>query len=157
MRVIATRRRAAHGPIRHVDELFAPDRLPEFLAQCDVLVIAAPLTSETNAMIGGPQLEQLPKGAIVVNVGRAKILDTNALIGALRLGHLGGAALDVFPQEPLPSDHELWKLRNVILTPHTSGFRQGHWEEVIALFADNLERWLRGEPLRFRVEPELGY
>jgi phosphoglycerate dehydrogenase-like enzyme len=157
MRVIATRRRAAHGPVPHVDELFAPDRLPEFLAQCEVLVIAAPLTPETNAMIGGPQFEQLPKGAIVVNVGRAKIIDTAALIGALRLGHLGGAALDVFPQEPLPSDHELWKLRNVILTPHTSGFRQGHWEEVIALFADNLERWLRGEPLRFRVEPELGY
>jgi phosphoglycerate dehydrogenase-like enzyme len=108
-------------------------------------------------MIRGPQFEQLPKGAIVVNVGRAKIIDTHALIGALRLGHLGGAALDVFPQEPLPSDHELWKLRNVILTPHTSGFRQGHWDEVITLFADNLERFQRGEPLRFRVEPELGY
>ena len=78
----------------------------------------------------------------MVNVGRAKIIDTDALIDALHSGHLGGASLDVFPQEPLPPDHPLWKAPNVILTPHTSGFRQGHWDEVIDLFGDNLERWL---------------
>ena len=94
---------------------------------------------------------------MVVNVGRAKIIDTEALIDALRSGHLGGASLDVFPHEPLPPDHPLWKTPNVILTPHTSGFRQGHWDEVIDLFGDNLDRWLKGEPLKFRIEPELGY
>jgi phosphoglycerate dehydrogenase-like enzyme len=94
---------------------------------------------------------------VVVNVGRAKIIDTAALIESLHSGHLGGASLDVFPQEPLPPEHPLWKAPNLILTPHTSGFRQGHWDEVVDLFGDNIDRWLRGEPLKFRVEPELGY
>jgi phosphoglycerate dehydrogenase-like enzyme len=157
MRVIAMRRRPSHGAVAGIDELFAPDQLGAFLSRCDVLVIAAPLTPETNAMIGAAQFAQLPQGAIVVNVGRAKIIDTGALIDALNSGHLGGASLDVFPQEPLPSDHPLWAAPNVILTPHTSGFRQGHWDEVVELFAGNIERWQRGEALQFRVEPELGY
>jgi phosphoglycerate dehydrogenase-like enzyme len=79
------------------------------------------------------------------------------LIDALKSGHLGGASLDVFPQEPLPADHPLWSAPNMILTPHTSGFRRGHWEEVVDLYAENIERWLKGEPLKYRIEPELGY
>ena len=80
-----------------------------------------------------------------------------ALVAALHSGHLGGASLDVYPQEPLPPEHPLWTCPNVLLTPHTSGFRQGHWEEVVDLFAENLERFEREEHVRFRVEPELGY
>jgi phosphoglycerate dehydrogenase-like enzyme len=120
-------------------------------------VIAAPLTPQTHSLLGAGQFAQLPKGAVVINVGRAKIVDTAALIDALECGHLGGAALDVFPQEPLPADHRLWEAPNVILTPHTSGFRQGHWDDVVELFAENLERWQRGEPLKFQVQPDLGY
>jgi phosphoglycerate dehydrogenase-like enzyme len=157
MRVIALRRRPAYGTIGHVDRVYGKEELAEFLGQCHVLVICAPLTPETRSLIGAPQFAQLPKGAIVVNVGRAKIIDTDALIEALGNGHLGGAALDVFPHEPLPPEHRLWRTPNVILTPHTSGFRQGHWDEVVDLFGDNLDRWLTGEPLKFRVEPELGY
>ncbi|HUQ89273.1 MAG TPA: D-2-hydroxyacid dehydrogenase [Vicinamibacterales bacterium] len=157
MRVIAMRRRPAYGTIGHVDRVYGKEELAEFLGQCHVLVICAPLTPETHAMMGAAQFAQLPKGAVVINVGRAKIVDTEALIAALESGHLGGASLDVFPQEPLPSDHPLWKTPNVILTPHTSGFRQGHWDEVIDLFGDNLDRFLRGEPLKFQVQPDLGY
>ena len=157
MRVIALRRRPAYGVIGHVERVYGRDELDDFLGQCYVLVIAAPLTPETHSMMGAAQFAQLPKGALVINVGRARIIDTDALIASLRSGHLGGASLDVFPQEPLPADHPLWKAPNVILTPHTSGFRQGHWDEVVQLFGDNIERWLRGEPLRFRVEPDLGY
>jgi phosphoglycerate dehydrogenase-like enzyme len=157
MRVIALRRRPAYGTIGHVDRVYGKEDLPEFLGQCHVVVICAPLTPETQSLIGAEQFGQLPRGAVVVNVGRAKIIDTGALMNALDSGHLGGASLDVFPQEPLPPDHRLWTTPNVILTPHTSGFRQGHWDEVIDLFADNLDRWLRNEPLKFRVEPELGY
>jgi len=157
MRVVATRRRSGQGRVAGIDEVFSTDRLPAMLAQCQVLVIAAPLTPETHALIGATQIAQLPQGAIVVNVGRARILDTDALVAALRSGHLGGASLDVFPQEPLPPDHPLWTCPNVILTPHTSGFRQGHWEEVVELFAENLRRFEKGETLRFRVEPEFGY
>jgi phosphoglycerate dehydrogenase-like enzyme len=157
MRVIALRKRPAYGTIGHVDRVYGVPELPEFLGQCYVLVIAAPLTPETHSLLGAAQFAQLPHGAIVINVGRAKIIDTDALIDALTSGHLGGASLDVFPQEPLPSDHRLWTTPRVILTPHTSGFRKGHWDEVIDLFGDNIERWLRGEPLKYRIAPELGY
>jgi phosphoglycerate dehydrogenase-like enzyme len=157
MRVIALRRRPAYGTIGHVERVYGKADLDDFLSQCDVLVICAPLTPETDSLMGAKQFAQLPKGAVVVNVGRAKIIDTDALMAALHSGHLAGASLDVFPQEPLPADHPLWKTPNVILTPHTSGFRQGHWDEVVELFGDNLDRFLRHEPLKFRVEPELGY
>ena len=157
MRVIALRRRPAYGTIGHVERVYGKEELDLFLGQCHVLVICAPLTPETDSMIGATQFAQLPKGAVVINVGRARIIDTPALIEALRSGHLAGASLDVFPQEPLPPEHPLWKTPNVILTPHTSGFRQGHWDEVVDLFGDNLERFLKGEPLKFKIEPELGY
>jgi phosphoglycerate dehydrogenase-like enzyme len=157
MRVIALRRRPAYGVIGHVERVYGKDQLDVFLEQCHVLVIAAPLTPETEGLLGAKQFAQLPQGALVINVGRARIIDTAALIAALQSGHLGGASLDVFPQEPLPADHPLWTTPNVILTPHTSGFRHGHWDEVIDLYAENIQRWLRGGPLKFRIEPELGY
>src|SRR5689334_22382318 len=119
MRVIAMRRRVG-SPIDGIEKTFGPESLYQFLSQCNVLVIAAPLTPQTHSLLGAAQFAQMPKGAIVVNVGRAKIVDTDALVDALRSGHLGGAALDVFPQEPLPAEHALWKTPNVILTPHTS-------------------------------------
>ncbi len=157
MRVIAMRRRPAYGVIGHVERVYGIADLSDFLGQCHALVVAAPLTPETLGLMGAEQFAQLPKGAVVINVGRAKIIDTDALIDALTRGHLGGASLDVFPQEPLPADHPLWTTPNVILTPHTSGFRHGHWDEVVELYGDNIERWLKGEPLKYRIEPELGY
>jgi phosphoglycerate dehydrogenase-like enzyme len=127
------------------------------LGQCEVLAIAAPLTPHTDRLIDRTALAALKPGALVINVGRAAILDTDALIAALRRGHLGGASLDVFPEEPLPADHPLWTAPNVLLTPHTSGFRHGHWDDVIDVFADNLQRYMSGEPLRFEVAPGVGY
>ena len=156
MEVIAMRRRVG-APVDGISRIFGQEQLYQFLKQCNVLVIAAPLTPQTLSLLGAAQFAQLPKGAIVVNVGRAKIIDTDALVDSLQSGHLGGAALDVFPQEPLPAEHPLWKTPNVIVTPHTSGFRQGHWDEVIELFAENIERFQRGEPLKFRIDPDLGY
>jgi len=96
-------------------------------------------------------------GSLFINVGRARIVDTSALMAALERGHLAGASLDVFPEEPLPPTHPLWRCPNVILTPHTSGFRQGHWDDVIDVFADNLERFTSGRPLRYEVQPGRGY
>lgn len=157
MHVLAMRRRARGGHVAGVHEMFGYEHIDTLLSRADVIVIAAPLTPETTNMIAAPQFARMKRGAVLINVGRARIIDHEALNAALRSGHLGGASLDVFHREPLPADDPLWTAPNVILTPHTSGFRHGHWEEVIDLFADNLQRFRRGEPVRFRVEPSLGY
>jgi phosphoglycerate dehydrogenase-like enzyme len=156
MKVVAiTRRPRANG----ADDIewMKPGGLNDLLHRSDVVVIAAPLTPETLNMIGAGEMARMKRGAVLINVGRARIVDHVALSGALRSGHLGGASLDVFHREPLPADDPLWAVPNLILTPHTSGFRQGHWDDVIELFCENLRRFQRGEPVRFRVEPELGY
>jgi phosphoglycerate dehydrogenase-like enzyme len=116
-----------------------------------------PLTPETDGLIGSRELARMKPQAIVINVGRARVLDTDSLVNALAARKLGGAALDVFPQEPLPSDHPLWTCPNVLLTPHTSGFRSGHWEAAIDVFSENLRRFERGDELLFRVDPAVGY
>ena len=156
MKVVAiTRRPRANG----ADDIewMQPGGLNDLLHRSDAVVIAAPLTPETLNMIGAGEMARMKRGAVLINVGRARIVDHVALSDALRSGHLGGASLDVFHREPLPADDPLWAAPNLILTPHTSGFRQGHWDDVIELFCENLRRFQRGEPVRFRVEPELGY
>ena len=157
MHVIGLRRRTANDPVAGVREMLPFSELDAVLPRADVVVIAAPLTPETTNMIGPAQFACMKRGALFINVGRARIVDHAALIEALRSGQLGGASLDVFPREPLPADDPLWTAPNVVLTPHTSGFRQGHWDEVVDLFADNIDRFRCGEPIRFRVEPALGY
>jgi phosphoglycerate dehydrogenase-like enzyme len=157
MHVLALTRREKTGAIAGVHEVLPPGKLDTLLERSDALVIAAPLTPATANMIAAPQLARMKRGSVVINVGRARIIDHRALTDALQSGHLGGASLDVFHQEPLPPDDPLWILPNVILTPHTSGFRHGHWDEVIDLFADNLRRFLANQPIRFRIEPTLGY
>jgi phosphoglycerate dehydrogenase-like enzyme len=157
MRVVALRKRPDAAPVPGVSIAYDRAGLTAFLGQCDALAIAAPLTAETDGLIDRAAIGRLKPGAILVNVGRSPILDTDALIDALESGHLAGASLDVFPEEPLPPGHPLWTCPNLILTPHTSGFRAGHWDAVVDVFADNLERYRRGEPLRYEVTPELGY
>jgi phosphoglycerate dehydrogenase-like enzyme len=157
MRVIALRRRPEREAAATIERVLPTTQLDAFLEASDVVVIAAPLTAETENLIGAAQLARMPRGSMLVNVGRARIVDHGALAESLARGHLAGAALDVLPQEPLPPDHPLWALPNVIITPHTSGFRHGHWDEIVGLFGENLRRYERGGELRFRVEPELGY
>jgi phosphoglycerate dehydrogenase-like enzyme len=127
---------------------WASSRLHELLPTLDDLVLTAPLNDETRNMIGATELALLPRGAHVVNVGRGELIDESALVDALVSGHLGGAALDVFVTEPLPSDHPLWDLPNVIITPHSSGATPLAAERAAAVFLDNLERWSTGRPLR---------
>jgi phosphoglycerate dehydrogenase-like enzyme len=156
-RVTAIRRRAAEAVPDGVEAVWPLDRLPDLLAQSDVVVLAVPRTAETKRLIGREQVEQMKPGALLVNVARGKLVDDEALIDALRDGRLGGAALDVFSEEPLDPSSPYWDLPNVIVTPHTSGAMQDYWTPLVELFADNLRRFEKGEPLLNVVDKVAGY
>lgn len=143
--VIGVRRNAIKTAL--VDEIHTPDHLPGLLARSDWLVIACPLTNETRGMISADLLAKLPQGARVINIARGEIIAEHALIAALQSGHLGGAYLDVFAQEPLPSDSPLWDMPNVIVTPHNASASAGNEARVNAIFLDNLLRWAHHQPL----------
>ena len=140
-------RRSPRTPDDPADELHAPQALPELLPRCDWLIIACPLTPETRGLVDAGLLALLPRGARLINVSRGEIVNEQALIAALRSGHLGGAYLDVFETEPLPPESPLWDLPNVLVTPHNSAAAAGNDERVLEIFLDNLGRWHRGEPL----------
>jgi len=156
-RVTAIRRRAGE-PVPHgVEAVWTPDRLPDLLAQSDVVVLVAPRTPSTTRLMGRAQFEQMKPGALFVNVSRGRLIDDAALIDGLREGRIGGAALDVFTEEPLEPSSPYWDLPNVIVTPHTSGAMRDYWTPLVALFADNLRRFEKGEPLRNVVDKVAGY
>ena len=157
MRVTGIRRRLDQPAPPFVDRVLGPDRLDEALRGCDVLVISAPFISETDRMIRADQLAMLNRGAIIINVARGKIIDEPALLDGLQNGQLAGAVLDVFEREPLSPDSPLWTLPNVIISPHSSGVRPDHWDEVIDLFGENLRRFQRSEPLLNMVDCKTGY
>lgn len=130
-----------------VDELVHPRDLDAVLPRADWLVVAAPRTPETEGAISAARLALLPPHAHLINIARGAIVDEPALIEALRSGALAGAYLDVVAQEPLDPASPLWDLPNVILTPHSSWAAQGNTERARLIFLENLECWLRGEPL----------
>ncbi|MGH2400111.1 MAG: D-2-hydroxyacid dehydrogenase, partial [bacterium] len=128
MRVLALRRSAVGRVTREgsavnaADEVLGPDELTYLLAESDYVVVALPLTEETRGLIGEAELRAMKPSAVIVNIGRGAIIDEAALVRALKDGRIAGAALDVFQQEPLPSDNPLWTFKNVIITTHQGGF-----------------------------------
>jgi phosphoglycerate dehydrogenase-like enzyme len=155
LRVIGLRRTPV--PVAGVAEVYGPVDLHRFLTQSDLLVNILPLTAATRGWIGAPELAALPRGAFFVNLGRGGTVDTPALVEALRSGHLAGAGLDVTEPEPLPSDHPLWRLPNVIITPHYSGAQPEYFRRLGELFLQNLRRYVRGEALLNVVDKHAGY
>jgi phosphoglycerate dehydrogenase-like enzyme len=149
MRVLGCRR-SARRP-RHVDELVPPERLPDLLAQSDFVVLAVPLSSATERLIGEAELRAMRQGAWLINVARGRVVDEPALVRALSEGWIGGACLDVFHEEPLPPESPLWSLPNAIVTPHNSGRSPRNLERATAIFLDNLARFGSRRPLRNRV------
>ena len=140
-----------------VRRLYPPQALRSMLKECDYVVVTVPLTPDTRGMIGAEVLAALHPGAFLVDLSRGGIVDHQALIEALRDRKLSGAALDVFPEEPLPADSPLWELPNVIITPHISGNTPEYDERAVALFGENLHRYLAGLPLYNQIDPERGY
>lgn len=135
------------------------DQLDEFLgSDLDLLVILLPITDQTRNMIKAEQFKSLSKRkAFVSNAGRGAIINTSDLVKALDEGQIRGAALDVTEPEPLPSDHKLWKYRNVIITPHCAGNSNHYYERVMKILALNLLRKSQGKPLVNKVDRKLGY
>jgi phosphoglycerate dehydrogenase-like enzyme len=120
--------------------------------------LTTPLTPETRTLLDARRLALLPRGAIVSNIGRGALIDETALVASLKSGHLRGAALDVFQQEPLASDSPLWHLPSVLHTPHMAGVSPRlFWDRLSALFLDNFARYRAGEPLRNLVDKHAGY
>jgi phosphoglycerate dehydrogenase-like enzyme len=163
MRVLAMRRSCerrmsgdeAGEPV--VDEMFPPADLHALLSECDYVVLTLPLTSESRGLIGEAEIAAMKANAVIVNISRGSVIDQDALVRALREGRIAGAALDVTTPEPLPSDHELWGVENVMVTPHISGGTPRYMERAIDLFCENLRRYARGDALRNVVDPSRGY
>lgn len=158
MKVVATHRSAADGDTAESVDLMLPmSRLHELLGQSDFVVLAVPLTAETRDLIGEAELSAMKKTARLINVSRGPIVDEAALTRALQQGTIAGAGLDVFAVEPLSPDSPLRHMQNVIMSPHVSG-DTGDYDILAArLFAENLRRYLAGEPLLNVVDKALGY
>lgn len=158
MRVLGLRRSAtgeASDP--DVDELYPPNRLRDLLGACDYVVLAVPLTPETERLIGEHELLAMRPTAFLVNISRGRVIDEQALIRALQSGWLAGAGLDVTVEEPLPKESPLWDMPNVILTPHMSGLTDQYSARLTEVFVENLRRYRAGEPLLHIVDPAKGY
>lgn len=160
MRVVASRRSATSRQKNTdgVDELFPAGELLQMLPQCDFVVLTPPLTAETAGLIGEAELKAMKPAAYLINVSRGPVVKENILIQALKEGWLAGAALDVFETEPLPLDSELWKLPNVLVSPHMAGATgEEHITPLTELFCENLRRFLAGKELLNVIDKKRGY
>jgi phosphoglycerate dehydrogenase-like enzyme len=153
MRVVAVDPRRTVAP-EGVAALWGTDRLDELLATSDFVVLCTPHTPETEHLIGSAQLGRMKRTAFLINVGRGVVVDLMVLTEALREGTIAGAGLDVFELEPLPDEHPLWMMPNVIVTPHTAGADVGGHVEARRrkVLLDNVRRFTRGETLHNVVD-----
>jgi glyoxylate/hydroxypyruvate reductase len=151
-------RRSAHGtPPDGVARMLPFVDLGRALPEVDALVLACPLTEQTHRLIGAAELQALPPHAVLINVARGQVVDEGALIEALESGRLGGAALDVVEEEPLPAENRLWDLPNVLISPHSASTVERENERIVDLFIENLRRWLDGRPLLNQFDRSRGY
>jgi phosphoglycerate dehydrogenase-like enzyme len=159
LRVVAVRRAAgaAGSGAPDVAVVYPPAGLGALLAESDYVVLIVPFTPDTAGLLGARELALMKPGAVLINIARGQLVDEPALIDALRSGHLGGAALDVFATEPLPADSPLWDLSNVLVTPHSMSTALGENEVLVELFCDNLRRYVAGEALRNVFDRGRGY
>jgi len=159
MTVLALKRHASptSGTDPLVEQTYSPERRMEMLSRCDYVVAAAPLTSETRGMIGGPEFAAMKPTAVAINVGRGPVINEEALVSALSNGRIKGAALDVFDQEPLPQGHPFYKLENVLLSPHCADHTPDWLDNAMRFFIEQFRRFRKGEPLLNVVDKKLGY
>jgi len=155
MRVVGTRRSSREGPA-FVDYVGLSDELFELAADADFIVNALPLTPETRGLFDAAFFEAARDGAYFVSIGRGASTVTDDLLAALESGAIAGAGLDVTDPEPLPGDHPLWQVENVIITPHIGG-AGGNFDRHLVLLRENLRRFIAGDALYNMVDPAKGY
>jgi len=131
--------------IEAVDTFFGPDEILKVVAEIDYFIIVAPYTPQTYKIVNAKVLASMKPTSFLINIGRGELVDEKALISALNSGKIAGAALDAFGQEPLPSNHPFWKMKNVIVTPHVGGMSDIYVEQALSIFEENLRRYLKGE------------
>ena len=156
MTIIAIRRTDSPSPefVKHVGK---PDELLAMLPEADVVAVCVPLTADTKGMLNDAAFKAMKPGAVLINISRGQVVDTDALLAALNDGRLAGACLDVTDPEPLPPDHPLWNLPNVIITPHVAADAPVTDERRWALLRENMRRFSAGEPLLNVVDKQAGY
>ncbi len=169
-RVLATKRDAMHpedtgytpeglgdpnGDLAH--RLYPPQAMRSMLKECDFAVVTVPLSPQTVGLIGAEELGSMKPTAYIIDISRGGVIQSNALINALRDRKIAGAALDVYAEEPLPADSPLWKMPNVLMTPHIAGYSPHYDDRAASLFAENLQRYLSGLPLYNLIDLERGY
>ncbi len=149
--------RASGAPAEHFDAMYRPEQLHTLLGECDFVVLATPLTPETEGMIGEQELEAMRETGVLLNIARGKVVKTDTLVRALTEARIGGAYLDVTDPEPLPPEHPLWTAPNTLITAHTSAHSPRSSTRVLDFFCENLRRWCNGESLLNVVERDRGY
>ena len=157
MEVWGMRRSAGRKRPDSVTQLVSREELREALTQIDALVLACPLTHDTHKLIGKDELDALPRSAILVNIARGAVVEERALVDALARNAIRGAVLDVFEQEPLPVQSPLWRMPNVLISPHSASTIADENGRIIDIFVDNLRRFLDGRPLKNEFVAERGY
>lgn len=138
----------------HVDDLWPADRLDDLLSESDVVFLSLPLCAETRGMFDRARLARMKPGALLANMARGPLVDADALAQAIESGNLAGAVMDVTQPEPLPPDHPLWSLPQVLITPHVGGQIRWRFDDVCDIFCENIRRYRSGEPLINHLSPE---
>lgn len=156
MRVLAVRENPGKGT-SGADEVYGTDQLDQVLPQADYVLLCTPVTPTTTHLMNQARIAMMKPDASLLNVGRGPLVDEAALIEALRNRRIAGAALDVFDEEPLPSDSPFWELDNLLITPHTAAVTEKLWERHYQLIKENLQRFLNGQPLLYQVDKHRGY
>jgi phosphoglycerate dehydrogenase-like enzyme len=156
MKIIGTDAKPIPQP-EYVQELRTPEYLAEMVPRADVLVAAVPLTPKTERMFNEQVFRSMKKTAYFIALSRGRVFDDMALVKALKEGWIAGAGLDVFPQEPPPSEHPIFDFSNVVMTAHTSGWSPDRQVRLIDLFAENVRRYAAGLPLINVVDKQAGY